>query len=46
MKPGILYHSYLRTAVTEEATVDKSTITGNSSAFPADRLAVSPRPVF
>jgi hypothetical protein len=42
VKPGILYHSYLMMALTKEAAVDKSIIPGRSSAFPADRLAVSP----
>jgi hypothetical protein len=42
VKPGIQYHSYLMTAVTEEATVEKSIYNRQVIAFLADRLAVSP----
>ena len=42
VKPGIQYHSYRMTALTKEATVDKSIITGQVIDLLADRLSVSP----
>jgi hypothetical protein len=42
VKPETSYDNYLMTALTEEATVDTSIITGRSSTFLTDRLAVSP----